>query len=305
MYYKVGLTQQQIASDLGISRIRVSRTLQQAREDRTVQITIRYDGYFRELELSLADHYPAVRFIVCDSLDGSPQAILDSVGATAADYLATSGLHGTVAVGWGAMMHRVATQMPVIDRPELTFVPMIGGQGNARLDVHATQISALLAKSSGGSYLPLLAPAVVSSVEEREVIVATAEVGAVLATAAKADTALFSVGAPLSPTSSVRWAGYFTPEEIDFLAAEDARCDVISVCYLNAEGSNCAVALARRAVAIAQDELLNIPQRICVAGGSDKHEAVSLALRRGFMTVLVTDEMTAQSLVAQCAKMAS
>jgi DNA-binding transcriptional regulator LsrR (DeoR family) len=179
---------------------------------------------------------------------------------------------------------------------------MIGGQGHARLELHATQISALLAKSAGGSFLALLAPAVAASVEESEVIAATAEVGTVLATAAKADTALFSVGAPFSPTASLRWSGYFTDEDIDLLAAEGARSDVVSLCYLNAKGEDCALALSRRAVAIAREELLKIPQRICVAGGSEKHEPVFLALRRGFATVLVTDEMTAQSLVGRRAK---
>jgi deoxyribonucleoside regulator len=302
MYYMGGLTQQQIASELGISRIRVSRILQQARQDHTVQITIRYDGYFRKLEESLADQYPGVRFIVCDSLDGSPEAIVDSLGATVADYLAALEIGDTVAVGWGTTIHSVASQMPAIDRPELTFVPMIGGQGHARLDLHATQISALLAKSAGGSFLPLLAPAVAASVEERDAIAATAEVGTVLATAAKADTALFSVGAPLSPTASLRWAGYFTGEDIDLLVAEGARSDVVSLCYLNDKGEDCALALSRRAVAIAREELLKIPKRICVAGGSEKHEPVFLALRRGFATVLVTDETTAQSLVGRRAK---
>jgi hypothetical protein len=42
MYYEQGLTQQQIANETSLSRIRVSRILQQARVDGTVTITIDY-----------------------------------------------------------------------------------------------------------------------------------------------------------------------------------------------------------------------------------------------------------------------
>jgi DNA-binding transcriptional regulator LsrR (DeoR family) len=45
-------------------------------------------------------------------------------------------------------------------------------------------------------------------------------------------------------------------------------------------------------------EIAKVPERICVAGGIEKVEAIAAVLRGGYATVLVTDEPTAQALVA-------
>ena len=49
-------------------------------------------------------------------------------------------------------------------------------------------------------------------------------------------------------------------------------------------------------VGISLEEIRAVPERICVAGGPDKVEAVAAALRGGYATVLVTDEDTARGL---------
>jgi DNA-binding transcriptional regulator LsrR (DeoR family) len=43
-------------------------------------------------------------------------------------------------------------------------------------------------------------------------------------------------------------------------------------------------------------EIAKIPERICVAGGPEKVEAIEAMLRGGYATILVTDETTAQAL---------
>ena len=44
-------------------------------------------------------------------------------------------------------------------------------------------------------------------------------------------------------------------------------------------------------------EIAKIPERICVAGGPEKVEAIDAMLRGGYATQLVTDEVTALALV--------
>jgi DNA-binding transcriptional regulator LsrR (DeoR family) len=45
-----------------------------------------------------------------------------------------------------------------------------------------------------------------------------------------------------------------------------------------------------------------VPERICVAGGSDKIDAVYAALSGNYATVLVTDEATARALVPRAVR---
>ena len=49
-------------------------------------------------------------------------------------------------------------------------------------------------------------------------------------------------------------------------------------------------------IGLTLDEIIRIPERICVAGGLDKVDAIMAMLRGGYATILVTDEATAQAL---------
>jgi len=55
--------------------------------------------------------------------------------------------------------------------------------------------------------------------------------------------------------------------------------------------------LEKRLVSIPIHVLRNIPERIAVAGGESKAQAVQGLLRSGLITVLVTDEVAAKKLL--------
>lgn len=297
LYYVESLTQQQIADRLGISRIRVSRLLQQARDDGVVRISIRYDGYFRDLEAELTGTF-GVRAVVADSLDGADEQRVTAVAAAGAEYLTTVLVPGsTLAVGWGATMRRLADELAP-GESGVAVVPLIGGQGRTELGLHATTIADRIAGRSGGTAEALLAPAIARSAGERDAFLGNPDVRRVLAAAAAAPVAVFSVGAPFAPEATLRQSGYIDTEDIETLRAADARCDVVSLCYLDGAGRDCAVDLARRAVSITADELRAIPTKVLVAATDAKAEAIRLALRAGYVDTLVTDDRTARAVLA-------
>ena len=66
-YYEDGLTQDQIGRRFGLSRIKVSRLLQQARQSRVVQITITPPpDSFGDLERDLETAYGLDEVVVVD-----------------------------------------------------------------------------------------------------------------------------------------------------------------------------------------------------------------------------------------------
>ncbi|MGO1539552.1 MAG: sugar-binding transcriptional regulator [Leucobacter sp.] len=298
MYYEEGLTQQKIANVLGISRIRVSRLLQQARDEGVVRISINYDGYYGDLEKRLAQLYPGLEVIVADGLDGSEEQRKAATAAAAAQFLDVNVRAGvTVALGWGQTLLGVANRMTPSDAGG-TFVPMIAGQGFAALEVHAAQLADRMARLTSGDARHLLAPAIASTAEERDVILKTPGVAETLAVAERAQIAVFSVGAPFAPGATLPQTGYLTAEDIELLRTEDARCDIISLAYLNGNGDSCAEELADRAIAISREALSQIPRKVLVVHGEEKSEAITLTLRAGFADTLVTDHRTATSLIA-------
>lgn len=57
MYYEKNMSQQQIANSTGLSRMKISRSLQKAKDLGIVKIIIDYSGAFLELEKGLKDKY--------------------------------------------------------------------------------------------------------------------------------------------------------------------------------------------------------------------------------------------------------
>ncbi|MGA4670362.1 sugar-binding transcriptional regulator [Propionibacteriaceae bacterium Y1923] len=296
MYYAEGLTQAQIASQLGVSRIKVSRMIQQARADGTVDIRIRYSGFYPDLEKAVSAAWPGTRFVVTDPLDGSDDQTKVSMGAAAAELLPSLLPEGgRLAVGWGSTLRVVADQVNE-PMPNVTVVPLLGGQVHAGLDVHANTIADRIASRTGASAQRLFAPAVASSVAEKHVLIASEQVTRAQGAAAAADVALLSVGSPFSASSTLEQVGYYTAADIEALREARAACDVVSIVYFDEDGERCCRELSDRTVSITEEQLRAIPVKVCVAGGESKHQAIRIALQEGFIDVLVTDADTARVL---------
>lgn len=297
MYYGLGLTQQQIASQLGVSRISVSRLLQQARADGIVRITIDFHGYYPHLEKALSAVHPGCTFVVADPLGGGDDDVKESIAQTAAGVLtAIAQPSETIAVGWGSTLKTLAQHVRG-DLRGSTIAPLVGGQVHAEVDLHATSIAESLARCVGARSARLFAPAVAASSAEREALMRSRQVTETMRLARSADVAVFSVGAPFSRTSTLLEIGYYTPAEIEQLRAAQVKCDIISTVYFDARGRPRCKELTARTVSLSAAELRAVPRKLCVAGGESKHLSVKLALEKGFCDVLVTDANTAEYLL--------
>ena len=71
---------------------------------------------------------------------------------------------------------------------------------------------------------------------------------------------------------------------------------VIMGLFIDENGQEVLSPVHDRQIGASLGTLKAIPQRICVAGGLQKTEAIRAALKGGFVTHLVTDETTAESL---------
>src|SRR5579875_3956717 len=87
-FYIDGISKRDIAAELGLSRFKVARTLEQARSSGLVRIELHYDGDI-DLDLStrLRDRYGLRRCLVSDSTATDDVALRAGLGRTAADLL--------------------------------------------------------------------------------------------------------------------------------------------------------------------------------------------------------------------------
>lgn len=300
-YFEDGLTQQQIADNLRISRSTVSRLLARARDEHVIQISVKVPpGVYPELERTVERRFGLVEAIVVESPDyDSPGTVYRELGRAAADYLLRTIRPGDViGFAWGRTMKEMVTQMQRRPVPGVTVVQLNGGLTPQMTDLHATELTRELAARLGADCFILLAPGVVDSPETQQILMADAQVREVFDLASRADIAFVGIGA-VSADALWSRAGLLTEEVIAELRSLGAVGDIMSR-YFDREGVLVNSSLCRRVVGLPIPQLLRIGRRVGVAGGQNKLEAILGALRGSYINVLITDQVTATRLVEGC-----
>lgn len=291
------MTQQQIAKATGLSRIKISRSLQKARELGIVKIIIDYSGAFLELEKELKDKYNLDNVIVVENSLGNDSR--KQVLSAAALYLNSSFFTGaTIAVGWGTTLRELCEFIQPSEAKELLFTPIIGGHSITMSQVHSSSIAAEMAHKAGGRSISINAPALVKSKQEKELFLQNSSIRSVIEKMKKADIAVFSLGNPMFSSSSIHKVEYFSKEDLLEMKENGVVCDFVSVAFLDIDGKERCKHIADRGIGISMEDLLNIPKKICVVEGKDKHASVLAALKAGYIDILITDKETAEYLQA-------
>jgi DNA-binding transcriptional regulator LsrR (DeoR family) len=292
LYYVQNLTQQEIAARLHLSRPKVSRLLQQARDLGIVQISIVHtNGNHIHLESELERRYglQEVLIVDMDEDDPSEQALKHHLGMAAAGYFERSIQPGdVVGIAWGTTLEAMIQSVHLeLSGPQVHVVQVLGGIGPAEAKVHAADLSRRLASQIGGSLTLLQTPAIVSSRQVRDVLLADENIREAVAMFSRLTIAYVGIG-PLETHVLPR-------ADIEELGQAGAVGD-IALRFFDEQGRPVNTSLADRLIAIGLDELNRAKTVVGVAGGERKYSAIRGALLGGHLDVLVTDSATARRL---------
>jgi dihydroxyacetone kinase-like protein len=295
LYYQEGMTQSDIAQTMGISRATVIAYLNEARERGIVNISIE-PGRLASLTLaqSLKSHFNLRDCFVIPN-GAEDQVLGDRLGAAGALALRKFLKSGdTFAVTGGRTVMAVGDNLKISGLQDVTVVQAIGG-AIARNPASPGQCASTIASAVNATCVSLSAPAVVSSVEARKMMVAEPLVAEQLEILSHANKALFGI-ASLRPNAALYSDGVFDAAALQSYIDGDA-VGVLAARFIDAWGQPVAGTLDDRVIGLSLEDLLRIDLRICVAGGFDKVPAILAALRRGYANVLVTDAATARGVL--------
>ena len=298
-YYEDDLTQEQIGKRFGLSRVKVSRMLQRAREDRIVQITvIPPQASNADLECRLADRYGLDEATVISPSGNDTATIVRDLGPAAAACLLRC-LQGDEVLGltWGTTLLSVVASLRSQSWPEMTVVQMLGGLGRPEADVYGADLARRAAEVLGARLRWVPAPGIVASKVVRDALLADAQISGTLELGAGADVALVGIGRP-TPGSVVIESGILSEGELSSLQARGAVGD-IALRFFDADGRPIEHEIDDRIIGLDLEQIRNIPRVIGVAGGVQKYEVIRAALRGNLIDVLVTDEENARRLLAE------
>ena len=296
-YYEDGLTQEQIGKLLGLSRIKVSRLLRQARDERIVQITIvPLQDSNADLERALEARYGLAEAVIVSPSSYDKTTIVHELGPSAAACLMRC-LHDKAVLGitWGTTLLSVVDALPGQNWPEIRVVPLLGGLGRPEAETHGADLARRVAEALGARPIVLPAPGIVASKLVRDALLADPQISGTLALGARADVALVGIGV-LVPDSVVAQAGILAGEATEQLKALGAVGD-IALRFLDGDGRGIEHEINDRIIGLDLDQIKKIPRVIGVAGGAEKFEAIRAALRGKIVDVLVTDDQTADKLL--------
>lgn len=296
LHFEFGLTHQDTAAALGVSRLKVTRLLKQARQAGIVKITVIADvSPFAELEERLAETAGLREAIVVPAA-GDSGAARSMLARGAASYLERVIRDGiVVAVGLSRTIAEMPSWLSNARPTKASFVSLAGalrvGGGGSSNPYQATDA---LARAFGGTAEHLHAPVIVRSQAVAEELRSDPAIAQTLERAAAADMAFVGVGGredriELSQGLCVTAAEWASLLDCGMVGDIGGR-------FFDRNGLQIRHEVNGRVIALDLDEFVKVPVRVLAAAGPGKVEAIAAALRGGLATVLVTDVATAHAL---------
>lgn len=298
MYYEQGMTQNAIATQLDLSRVKIYRLLKQAKAEQVVQITIDWPiKRDTRLEDLLKQRFGLKEALVLKATAGNHLPALQRLGQLGARYLEQTLKDGTtLAVCLGRSTYEVINAIRPDFHARVRVAQAIGSMPFAMGALDSAALARQLAQKLGGDVLYLSSPVMADSPEAAEVLRSQQGIERTLMAARAADVALVGIGILDPAIFGFVKAGFITPDELSALATDGAVGDVAGQIFTLA-GELHACEFNRRVVGITFEELCEIPTTIAVAMGREKAKSILGCLRTCIVNVLCTDDQAASKVL--------
>jgi deoxyribonucleoside regulator len=300
LYYFQDRTMEAIARELHTSRSTISRLLSYAREQGLIEFRLRNPlAATPELQQRLADRFGVNVHVVPVAGSPSDLEVLDNVAKYAARTLnAFFDSDMVLAVAWGTTTTAISRHL--VPKPTRgSTVVQLNGAGNPQttgID-YVSEIVRRFGANFDATVEEFPVPAFFDYADTKMALWRERSVRRILDLQARADTAIFGVGAPTGPVHShVYSAGYVEERDLTRLTADGVVGDIATV-FLRADGSWRDIGLNARCSGPPLDQLAAVPERICVVPGRHRLPGLRGALAAGLVTQLIIDEDAAAALL--------
>ncbi|MCL9669930.1 sugar-binding transcriptional regulator [Citrobacter sp. MNAZ 1397] len=299
MYYVAGLTQQDIASALGLSRQVAQRLISAARETGMVTVNISHP-VTRCLKLAhdLQEKHALNLCRVVPSAGLEDEAIQQMLAVEGAQVMAQficEEKPQVFGVGSGKTLRAVIDALPSLERPQHQCVSMIGAiardDSGTRYDVPLK-----MAEKMQGKYFFIPAPLYADSPEDKNSWCQHQIYQRVAARALNADVTFLGIG-EVKLGCPLNTEGFITDAQVKDLETQHVAGEMLGH-FFNHQGVRLDSELDAMLTSV---PLTSHTQRKVVgfAGGERKLAAIRAALVGGWVNGLVTDEDTALKLLAE------
>jgi lsr operon transcriptional repressor len=300
LYYKEKLTQAEIAEKIFLSRQKVQRYLEKARDLEIIQFTLKHPHVnLLGIEEKLKTKFGLKDAVVVPSPYTDTDGLRKSFAMAGANYLERRlSVAGdcTLGVGWGNTTAYLADYFePQNVEGKVNVVSLIGNL-MVNVSMNPFLMGQKIAEKLDAPFYNIWAPAIAQTKERADVFKSEPWIHDVLDIADKADINLISIG-EVSRSASLFQMGYLSGGDLKRLISKGAVGDILSR-FFDSEGNIIEDEIHDRVIGIPLDALCD-EHKLCigVAGGASKTKAIAAAIRQKYINVIITDENTAMELL--------
>jgi DNA-binding transcriptional regulator LsrR (DeoR family) len=289
-YFLEDKTQQNISDLLGISRMRVIRLLEKARQTGAVQFKIRKEYAQRmNIEKQLIETYRLKdAFVIPTRADAGIGETNDSVADAAAMYINTRiQPNAFINIGYGDTAGKILNNLAKIAETPISCISLTGGVSIYLPNTKSHVFNARL--------FLIPAPLVVSSKAMVAAIREENSVKEIFRMASLASFTIVGIGG-INEEATVLKSGVLSANDFLYLKMQGSVGDILCH-FIDKEGRLIITALEDRLVSASLDTLKSLPNVIGAAAGKEKREAIKGALALGCLDILITNEDTAKWLI--------
>ena len=297
LYYVGGLTQDQIASELGVSRQRAQRLVSRAVAGGLIHVRLHHRlATCQELESALRERFHLVRCRVMPGLGpgSDPVRAIAPAAAEEMERVLREPNPLVIALGTGRAMRSMVEALDAIEAPQHRLVSLVG---NIAPDGSASYFDVImrLAEKVHAPHYPMPVPVISDTAEENAIFQSLGPVRKVRELAGAADVIFAGVG-QMSDDAPLLADGFIKSWELREVQEAGAVGEVAGHIF-DANGQYLDLSINQRLGGIHVPAARPDRPVIGIAAGPSKIAALAAALRSGILNGLITDERTASGIL--------
>ncbi len=303
-YYRDGMSQDDIAACVGLSRSQISRVLDQARKAGIVHIEVKFPEEIETEEMAetLAAELGLKRVLLStvekqsgkDAEERAIQALAAYAASVLPDFFRESAVVG---VGWGRTVYETALHMAYMDPPPgIRIVPLIGSAGQQAPWLQINGIVDRFAEKTKAESVFIRAQAFMEPSSPLRSRAEVENLNHISSLWDKVDLALVGLGKAADRADYL--TGEMDPAVVARLSGMHTVGDILGR-FFDSGGRVADPGDKWNLVSLDLERLRSIQRVVCVACGGDKAEGIVAAAGAGYFDTLITDTDTAKAILSR------
>lgn len=297
MYYMDNMSQEQIAKEINVSRSNISKMLKTCVDEKIIEF--RLNGVTSrgiEIKEKIKEMFNLKEvLLVPTELEAEKNKI--SVANEGALYL-ESVIKDKMLIGisWGTTLYHMVKQFKPANFVKADVIQLAGGIGSKSIETDGQVLARKLADALKGACYVLRAPFYVENKVLKDLFMQEFEIKSYFERFKNLDIVVTGIGHNEPVFSSLVRSGHISYEQCEYILKHGGVADICGR-QIDINGNLCVTDISERIIGIQIDMLKSVPLVVGLAGGIDKKDCILAALRGGYINVLITDELTALSII--------